>query len=77
MKITKKAKIFLGMFSTIGCASLICAPIVSCSSNQTKKITLQDEFDEWDTTFNNALKNHFVPIVTSDLNYGINVLNKN
>ena len=77
MKITKKAKIFLGIFSTIGCASLICAPIVSCSNNQTKKITLQDEFDEWDTTFNNALKNHFVPIVTSDLNYGINVLNEN
>ena len=77
MKIAKKAKILLGILSAVGCASLICAPIVSCSSNQTKKVTLQQEFDEWDNTFGKAIKDNFKPLVTSDLNYGINVLNKN
>lgn len=77
MKITKKVKILIGIFSTLACASLICAPIVSCSSNQTKKVTLQDEFNEWDETFGNAIKNHFEPIVKSDLNYGLKVLNHN
>lgn len=77
MKITKKVKICLGIFSVIGCASLICAPIVSCASNQNKKITLKEEFNEWDETFSNAIKNHFDPIVKSDLNYGLKVLNHN
>lgn len=77
MKITKKVKICLGIFSGIGCASLICAPITSCSNNQKKKVTLQDEFNEWDATFTKAIKNQFKSIVSSDLNYGLNVLNHN
>ena len=77
MKITKKTKIFFSVFSVVGCASIICAPIVSCSSNQAKKITLQDEFTQWDNTFSTIIKDHFKNVVTSDLNYGLNVLNKN
>ena len=77
MKIVKKAKILIGILSTIGCASIICAPIVSCSSNQTKKMTLQEEFDQWDSTFGNVIKTNFKNVVTSDLNYGLNVLNQN
>lgn len=77
MKITKKTKILFGILSIVGCASIICAPIVSCSSNQTKKVTLKDEFTQWDNTFTPIIKDHFQEVVNSDLHYGLNVLNKN